>query len=219
MAKSKSKLTPKVDSVESPQEAHSPVDASDVDFSSDEEHVEIEGISAGEVKPSRSGHTVNLSKERNTDSKTLRKARSHLYVGNLPKNFQQYELKKYFSQFGDVSRARLSRNKKTGKSRLYGFVEFVDANSAEVAAETMDNYLLAGSNIKVQVLKDHADNLFSSKMKSSFGEFDWRKKEHDQYNAPKPEAEWQELEQQFEARKKAKIEELKSAGFDYALEA
>lgn len=218
MAKSKSKHTIKADSAKTLKEAVSPADASDVDFSSDDEDVEIKGMAA-DVKSTSTGHTVNLTQERNTDNKTTRKARSQVYVGNLPKNFQQYELKKYFSQFGEVSRARLSRNKKTGKSRLYGFVEFVDATSAEVAAETMDNYLLAGSNIKVQVLKDHADNLFSSKMKSSFGEFDWRKKEHDEYNAPKPAAEWRELEEKFEERKRAKVEELKAAGFDYTLEA
>ena len=47
-----------------------------------------------------------------------------------------------FSQFGDVSKLRLSRNKKTGRSRHYAFIEFADRHVAAVVAETMDGYLL-----------------------------------------------------------------------------
>lgn len=192
---------------------------SDVDFSSDEENFELKGLtekSANNV----SGHTVNFYREAPYDSlANSQNTRGTLFVGSLPKSFQQYELKKYFSQFGEITRVRLLKDKKTGKSRGYGFVEFKVLSSAEIAAETMDNYLLAGTNMKVQILKNHADNLFSSKMKSSFGEFDWRSKESAEYNAPKPSETWKELQLQFEENKKAKFEELRKAGFNYALEA
>lgn len=191
---------------------------SDVDFSSDDENIEIKGVEDEPIQ-NTTNHTVNLSKTKQSATKSDQSNnRGLLYVGSLPKTFQQYELKKYFSQFGEVTRVRLSKLKKTGKSRGYGFVEYKNVNSAEVAAETMDNYLLAGSNIKVQLMKNHADNIFSSKMKSSFGEFDWRQKEFNEYNAPKPAETWKELEVQFEERKKAKAEELKNAGFNYSLE-
>lgn len=194
------------------------VSDSDVDFSSDDENIEINGVDDAPVQ-NTTNHTVNLSKTQQKASKSNQSNnRGLLYVGSLPKTFQQSELKKYFSQFGEITRVRLSRNKKTGKSRGYGFVEFKDLNTAEVAAETMDNYLLAGSNIKVQLMKNHADNIFSSKMKSSFGEFNWRLKEFNEYNAPKPAETWKELEVQFEERKKATMEELKKAGFNYSLE-
>lgn len=194
------------------------VSESDVDFSSDEENIEIKGVDDEPVQ-NTTNHTVNLSKTQEKATKSSQASnRGLLYVGSLPKTFQQYELKKYFSQFGEVTRVRLSKIKKTGKSRGYGFVEFKDLNSAEVAAETMDNYLLAGSNIKVQLMKNHADNIFSSKMKSSFGEFDWRQKEYNEYNAPKPAETWKELEVEFEERKKATMDELKKAGFNYSLE-
>lgn len=196
------------------------VSGSDVDFSSEDE-IEIDGITENVASSTKSAsHIVNLSKDRAQDSQNVsQKSRGTLYVGSLPKMFQQYELKKYFSQFGDITRVRLSRNKKTGRSRCYGFVEFKDPSSAEIAAETMNNYLISGTNLKVQVLKDHADNLFSSKMKSSFGEFDWRSKESNEYNAPKPLEVWKQLQQEYEQKKTAKFEELKLAGFEYALEA
>lgn len=189
---------------------------SDEDFS-DDDNVEIKGLSET-AATSASGHTVNLSKQSAKTQRNIRGKRVSLYVGNLPKSFEQYELRKYFSQFGDVTRCRLLRNRKTGKSRLYGFVEFNYVATAEVAAETMDNYLLAGSNIVVKVLKNHKDNLYSSKMKSSFGEFNWRKKDHDAYNAPKSAEEWKRLQAEFEQRKKDDMAHLAAAGFDYAFE-
>lgn len=190
---------------------------SDFEFLSDDEQIEINGV--GEKSShGTSSHSLNLSKEQIIQNDiSSKKGRSVLYVGNLPQTFQQYELKKYFGQFGDITRVRLLKIKKTGKSRGYGFVEYKDSISAKAAVESMDNYLLGKSNLKVQILENHADNLFSAKMKSKFGEFDWRLKEHNEYNAAKPLETWLELQAQFEESKKAKVQQLRDAGFNYNL--
>jgi len=44
----------------------------------------------------------------------------------------------YFSQFGAITRLRVSRNKKTAKARSYGFIEFASPDVAAIAAEAMD---------------------------------------------------------------------------------
>jgi len=36
----------------------------------------------------------------------------------------------------------------TGRSRGYGYVEFVDTDVAKIAAETMHNYLMCGRLLK-----------------------------------------------------------------------
>src|SRR4051812_45073350 len=54
----------------------------------------------------------------------------------------------YFSQFGTVNRLRLSRNKKTGRSKHYAFIEFMSEEVAKIVAETMDNYLLYNHLLK-----------------------------------------------------------------------
>jgi hypothetical protein len=73
-------------------------------------------------------------------------------------------MRAYFSQFGEISRFRLPRNErvrllgtlisypgsvyrnciKTGRSKHYGFIEFVSVPVAQIVAETMGYYLLMG---------------------------------------------------------------------------
>ncbi|KAL1773776.1 MKI67 FHA domain-interacting nucleolar phosphoprotein, partial [Sigmodon hispidus] len=55
--------------------------------------------------------------------------------------FTEKHIYDYFTQFGTISRFRLSRSKRTGKSKGYGFVEFQCVNVVKIVAETMDNYL------------------------------------------------------------------------------
>lgn len=61
-------------------------------------------------------------------------------------------MKKYFSQFGKVNRLRLSRNKKTGASKHYAFVEFASTEVADIVARTMDNYLMFGHILKCKLI-------------------------------------------------------------------
>lgn len=63
-------------------------------------------------------------------------------------------MKKYFSQFGRVNRLRLSRNKKTGASKHYAFVEFASTEVADIVARTMNNYLLFGHILKCKLIPE-----------------------------------------------------------------
>lgn len=193
--------------------------SSEEELSSDEE-IEMEGLETGsEQKTAGKGHTVNITKDTTDSTTKSTKKRGVLYIGRLPKLFQEYEVKKYFSQFGDILRLRISRNKTTGASRHYGFLEFKDYNVAKIAAETMNNYLLLGHLLKVHVIEDPKENLFAKKLKNNFRAFDWRAKEYAQFHKAKPLEEWNKLQKEFEQKKEDKMAELKTLGFDYALEA
>lgn len=71
-----------------------------------------------------------------------------IYVGHLPPTLYETQIRAYFSQFGTVTRFRLSRSKKTGNSKGYGFVEFESEHVAKIAAETMNNYLFGERLLK-----------------------------------------------------------------------
>ena len=69
-----------------------------------------------------------------------------IYVGHLPRGFNEKELKGFFEQFGDVSKLIVARSKKTARSKGYAFLEFSgDEKSkgktiAGIAAKAMNNY-------------------------------------------------------------------------------
>ncbi|XP_032335179.1 MKI67 FHA domain-interacting nucleolar phosphoprotein isoform X2 [Camelus ferus] len=75
-----------------------------------------------------------------------------IYVGHLPPWLYETQIRAYFSQFGTVTRFRLSRSKKTGNSKGYGFLEFESEDVAKIAAETMNNYLFGERLLKCHVL-------------------------------------------------------------------
>ncbi|CAH7668478.1 hypothetical protein PPACK8108_LOCUS2990, partial [Phakopsora pachyrhizi] len=76
-----------------------------------------------------------------------------IYLGRIPHGFYENEMKSYFSQFGTVLRLRLSRNRKNGRSKHYGFVEFQHLEVAKIVAETLDNYLLSGRILSCKLLE------------------------------------------------------------------
>ncbi|KAM9663874.1 MKI67 FHA domain-interacting nucleolar phosphoprotein [Trichechus inunguis] len=83
-----------------------------------------------------------------------------VYVGHIPRGLFEPQLKAYFSQFGTVTRLKLSRSKKTGNSKGYAFVEFESDDVAQIVAETMNNYLFGERLLKCDFMppeKVHED--------------------------------------------------------------
>jgi hypothetical protein len=58
----------------------------------------------------------------------------------------------FFSQFGRVTRVRLSRNKRSTRSKGYAFVEFANKDVAAIAAEAMDGYMMFRQKLVVSVM-------------------------------------------------------------------
>ncbi len=57
----------------------------------------------------------------------------------------------FFEQFGTVSKLRLSRNKKTGKSKHYAYLQFSTPDVASIVAGAMDGYMLMGQKLQCRV--------------------------------------------------------------------
>lgn len=73
-------------------------------------------------------------------------------ISRIPHGFFEPQMKKYFSQFGEIKRLRLSRNKKTGASKHYAFIEFAHGDVAEIVAKTMQNYLMFGHILQCKIV-------------------------------------------------------------------
>lgn len=72
------------------------------------------------------------------------------FYRRIPHGFFEHQMKAYFSQFGEITHLRLSRNKVTGRSKHYAFIEFASAAVADIVAKTMDKYLLFGHILQVR---------------------------------------------------------------------
>jgi RNA recognition motif-containing protein len=73
----------------------------------------------------------------------------NIYVGNLPYNLTEDDLKAAFSEFGEVSSANIIMDKMSGQSKGFGFVEMPDNSEADQAIKALNESALNGRNIKV----------------------------------------------------------------------
>ena len=80
-----------------------------------------------------------------------------LYVGNISYSMKEEELKKAFSQYGEVVSVKIIIDKRTGKSKGYGFVEMGTDADADAALKGMNGQELAGRNVKVNKANSQAE--------------------------------------------------------------
>jgi cold-inducible RNA-binding protein len=73
----------------------------------------------------------------------------NIYVGNLSFQTSEQDLEATFSAYGQVERAQLVKDRETGKSRGFGFVEMADDSSADRAIEALNGSQLDGRNLTV----------------------------------------------------------------------
>ncbi|XP_037948539.1 MKI67 FHA domain-interacting nucleolar phosphoprotein-like [Teleopsis dalmanni] len=96
--------------------------------------------------------SVQLNKKLKQREQKEKKQRGVVFIKHLPHGFFEEQLKNYFGQFGNVTRLRLARSKRSGGSKGYAFIEFEYPEVAQVAAETMDNYLMFQKIVKAQYI-------------------------------------------------------------------
>ena len=72
-----------------------------------------------------------------------------LFVGGLSWSTNDDGLRQAFSRFGDIDEAKVILDRETGRSRGFGFVTFVTADSARTAMQDMNGATLDGRSIKV----------------------------------------------------------------------
>ena len=78
---------------------------------------------------------------------------SKIFVGNLPFSIDNAKLESAFIPFGSVASAKVIHDKNTGRSRGYGFVEFVESSSANKAVAEMNDKELDGRKLTVSIAK------------------------------------------------------------------
>src|SRR5215470_15738269 len=72
-----------------------------------------------------------------------------LFVGNLPYDATEEEIRQHFSSVGNLSYVSIPLDRETGKKRGFAFVEFSDAQQAQEAIRQFNNQPFKGRPLAV----------------------------------------------------------------------
>ncbi|WP_163835914.1 RNA recognition motif domain-containing protein [Spartinivicinus ruber] len=82
----------------------------------------------------------------------------NIYVGNLAYSVTEIDLRKMFEAFGEVSSATLIKDKMSGKSKGFGFIEMPNNAEAEAAINELNDKSISGRKVKVNQAKPRTEN-------------------------------------------------------------
>ena len=81
----------------------------------------------------------------------------NIYVGNLSFTTTEADLKEAFQAFGEVTSCNIIKDKYSGESRGFGFVEMPNKEEAEKAIAMLNGKDLKGRALKVNEAKPRTD--------------------------------------------------------------
>ncbi len=94
----------------------------------------------------------------------------NIYVSNLSFAVQDEDLREFFTEYGEVSSAKVIKDKFTNRSKGFGFVEMTDDAAAQKAIAELDGGIVEGRAIKVMIAKPREER---SNSKPSYSNSRW----------------------------------------------
>lgn len=73
----------------------------------------------------------------------------NIYVGQLPYNVSENELRELFSEFGEIASLNLITDKFSGRSKGFGFIDMPNNSEADKAIKALNKSMFHGREIKV----------------------------------------------------------------------
>ena len=86
----------------------------------------------------------------------------NIYIGNLPFSATEDELREVFNGFGQVNSVTIIKDKMSGRSRGFGFVEMADDGEARNAIQAMNGKDFKGRDMVVNEARPREDRCRSS---------------------------------------------------------
>jgi RNA recognition motif-containing protein len=78
---------------------------------------------------------------------------SKLYVGNLPYSATEEELSTLFGQAGTVTSVAIIKDRETGRSKGFAFVEMSSSEEAQKAINLLTGHMLGGRDLRVSIAR------------------------------------------------------------------
>ncbi|KAM0715594.1 hypothetical protein Q7P37_009092 [Cladosporium fusiforme] len=194
--------------------------SSSEDEGSDNEDENEEGVALSKIPDAPLNvravqkHIIKKTGTRESDAETIP---GTVHLSRLPHGFFEPQLRAYLTQFGTITHLRLARNRKTGKSKHFAFVEFASSAVATIVAKTMDKYLLFGHIMQARRVPDE-------QVTEDFWKGEGKKRV-----APRNKLEgvrlrkgvnreaWEKRVEREEQKRVEKAEKLKELGYDFKM--
>ncbi|KAB8300021.1 hypothetical protein EYC80_000260 [Monilinia laxa] len=94
------------------------------------------------------GHHIP-KKDRQSKFEEMKANFTNIYVKNIPVEATEEEFRELFKKYGDVTSASLARDAESGKSRGFGFVNFINHEHAATAVEELNGKDFKGQDLYV----------------------------------------------------------------------
>jgi RNA recognition motif-containing protein len=103
------------------------------------------------------GNGQDLSHLEKGNKFKIRRIIMNIYVGNLPYDATDVTIREAFESFGQVTSARVIKDKYNGQSRGFGFVEMPAQSQAQTAIKSLNGKELLGKQMSVKEARPRAD--------------------------------------------------------------
>ena len=98
----------------------------------------------------------------------------NIFVSNLSFNIQDEDLREFFTDYGEVTSAKIITDRETQRSRGFGFVEMPDDAAAQKAIAELEGATVEGRTIRVMEAKPREDKPARSNYQSNDGGYNKR---------------------------------------------
>ncbi len=80
-----------------------------------------------------------------------------IYVGNLNYRMTEDALRELFEQYGEVVSVKIVKDRFSGRSKGFGFVEMASKDEGETAIQKLNDSEVEGRNIRVNFARPRND--------------------------------------------------------------
>jgi RNA recognition motif-containing protein len=96
--------------------------------------------------------------KKNTRLNKRRSINMKIYVGNLPSDVTEQELREEFATFGEVGSVNIVKDRYSGRPRGFGFVEMASVSQGRAAITGLNGKALKDQTLTVNAARPPADN-------------------------------------------------------------
>jgi RNA recognition motif-containing protein len=86
----------------------------------------------------------------------------NIYVGNLSYGISEDELKEVFENYGTVDSVKIIKDRETGRSKGFGFIEMPNEEEAKTAIEQLNDSEVQNRNLRVNQARPRPERNYNA---------------------------------------------------------